>query len=182
LVGVRNLGNERVSSLSTGWRQRLALGTSIVHKPQLLFLDEPTSGVDPGSRRAFWDLIYELVEGGVSALVTTHYMDEAEYCGRVGIMREGKLLAMDSPSALKTGILPGSAWDIYAEPLMEALAALESCSCVLRAGLTGDHLRAITPFEMNEEDLAQSLSETNLHGFRFNRAEPTLEDVFLSLS
>ena len=115
LVGLRQLEKEMVSNLSTGWRQRLALGTAIVHRPRLLFLDEPTSGVDPTARRAFWDLIYELVSEGVTALVTTHYMDEAEYCGRVGIMRDGKLLAMDTPTALKTNALPGLAWDVFVE-------------------------------------------------------------------
>src|SRR4030042_2347775 len=151
LVDVMNLIDlsaqqaERVSDLSTGWKQGLALGIAIVHQPRLLFLDEPTSGVDPTARRAFWDLIYEVVAQGVTALVTTHYMDEAEYCGRVGIMREGRLLALDAPSALKEHTLPGLAWDILAQPILPALQALESCSCVLRAGLVGDHLRAITP-------------------------------------
>ena len=115
LVGLRGTEGQRVSELSTGWRQRLALGTAIVHRPRLLFLDEPTSGVDPRARRAFWDLIYSLVEQGVTALVTTHYMDEAEYCGRVGIMRDGRLLAMDTPSTLKAHALPGLAWDVMLE-------------------------------------------------------------------
>jgi ABC-2 type transport system ATP-binding protein len=88
-VGLRDHAGERVSDLSAGWRQRAALGIAIVHQPRLLFLDEPTSGVDPTARRSFWDLIYELVDGGVTALVTTHYMDEAEYCGRIRIMRDG---------------------------------------------------------------------------------------------
>ena len=121
---------ERVSSLSTGWRQRVALGTAIVHRPRLLFLDEPTSGVDPTARRAFWDLIYNVVEQGVTALVTTHYMDEAEYCGRVGIMRDGRLLAMDTPTRLKETALPGVAWNIYLdiqqpEMLLRGLGALQ---------------------------------------------------------
>ncbi len=191
LVGLRQLEGERVSDLSAGWRQRLALGTAIVHRPRLLFLDEPTSGVDPTARRAFWDLIYELVAGGVTALVTTHYMDEAEYCGRVGIMRDGKLLAMDTPSALKTSALPGLAWDVFVEdsrtedgapPLLTALNALETCACVLRAGLTGDHLRAITPFDVDAETLLRRLGEAGVTGTRVEPVEPTLEDVFLALA
>ena len=182
LIGLRSLESERVSDLSTGWRQRLALGTAIVHQPRLLFLDEPTSGVDPTARRAFWDLIYNVVAQGVTALVTTHYMDEAEYCGRVGIMRDGKLLAMDTPSALKHSALPGLAWDVFAQPLLPALAALQHCSCVLRAGLTADHLRAITPFDTKASILQASLREAGLRIERIELVEPTLEDVFLALA
>ena len=105
LVGLSEQANLMASELSVGWRQRLALGTAVIHRPQLLFLEEPTSGVDPLARRAFWDLIYELVAGGVTALVTTHYMDEAEYCGRVGIMNRGRLLAYDTPAELKRSVL-----------------------------------------------------------------------------
>lgn len=182
LIGLRALESERVSDLSTGWKQRLALATAIVHQPRLLFLDEPTSGVDPTARRAFWDLIYMVVAQGVTALVTTHYMDEAEYCGRVGIMRDGKLLAMDSPSALKKHALPGLAWDVFAQPLLPALAALEHCPGVIRAGLTGDHLRAITPPHMRLYTLRRCLVEANLHVQHIETVEPTLEDVFLALA
>jgi ABC-2 type transport system ATP-binding protein len=196
LVELRAAERQRVSELSTGWRQRLALGTAIVHQPRLLFLDEPTSGVDPRARRAFWDLIYSLVERGVTALVTTHYMDEAEYCGRVGIMRNGRLLALDTPSNLKLSALPGLAWDVILEqpgeetltpgeesPLLHTLNALQQCPCVLRAGLVSDHLRAITPFEITDEEAFQSsLREIGIHGVRVEQVEPTLEDVFLALA
>ena len=181
-VGLSGLQRERVSSLSTGWRQRLALGTAIVHRPKLLFLDEPTSGVDPTARRAFWDLIYELVAAGVTAFVTTHYMDEAEYCGRVGIMRAGNLLAMDTPSALKKQAIPGLAWDVFAEPLLFALEALEGCSFVLRAGLAGDHLRAITRPDVDSDTLLTHLGQAGLEILRVESVEPSLEDVFLSLT
>ena len=194
LVGLEQHARQMVSELSTGWRQRLALGTAIVHRPQLLFLDEPTSGVDPKARRAFWDLIYGLVEQGVTALVTTHYMDEAEYCGRVGIMRQGRLLAMDTPSRLKAEALPGLAWDVFpAQPvegggsevspgLMIALNALIDCPCVLRAGLVSDHLRAITPVETDLETLRAALDEAGIVDVRLEQVEPTLEDVFLALA
>jgi ABC-2 type transport system ATP-binding protein len=181
-VGLQDLAKERVSHLSVGWRQRAALGAAIVHQPRLLFLDEPTSGVDPTARRSFWDLIYTLVNGGVTALVTTHYMDEAEYCGRIGIMRDGLLLAMDSPSALKQSALPGLAWDVFAQPVLEALQALEDCPCVLRAGLTGDHLRAITPLDVDASDLRARLNEAGIQGAGIETVEPSLEDVFLALA
>jgi len=192
LVGLKSLEKERVSDLSAGWRQRLALGTAIVHRPRLLFLDEPTSGVDPTARRAFWDLIYTLVAGGVTALVTTHYMDEAEYCGRVGIMRDGRLLAMDTPTVLKSSALPGIAWDVFVEaqeevddgtsPLLAGLNALETCPCVLRAGLAGDHLRAIAPSDVDAQTLLARLAEMGITRIRVESVEPTLEDVFLALA
>ena len=182
LVALTDLVKTRVSSLSTGWRQRLALAVAIVHKPHLLFLDEPTSGVDPQARRAFWDLIYDLVENGVTALVTTHYMDEAEYCGRVGIMSAGQLLAIDTPSMLKQTILPGIAWDIVAQPLLPALAVLESCPVVLQSSLAGDHLRAITPNKADEGVMRLVLKRAGFTGFTLNPVDATLEDVFLSLA
>ncbi|MGE5122877.1 MAG: ABC transporter ATP-binding protein [Acidobacteriaceae bacterium] len=182
IIGLRLMEKERVSDLSTGWKQRLALGTAIVHQPRLLFLDEPTSGVDPTARRAFWDLIYAVVARGVTALVTTHYMDEAEYCGRVGIMRDGKLLALDTPSALKQHALPGIAWDVFAQPLLPALTALESCLAVTRAGLTADHLRAITPADIRADELRKCLLDARIQVLGIERVEPTLEDVFLALA
>jgi len=187
-VGLGALQNERVSSLSVGWRQRLALATAIVHQPRLLFLDEPTSGVDPIARRSFWELIYQLVEGGVTALVTTHYMDEAEYCGRVGIMRAGKLLALSQPSELKQSALPGLAWEVFAEPLLPALIALEDCQCVLRVGLAGDHLKVITLPEKlsggqtSESIIHSALEAAGITDIHVELVEPTLEDVFLALS
>jgi ABC-2 type transport system ATP-binding protein len=113
-VGMANQIHAMTGSLSTGWRQRLALGIAIVHDPPLLFLDKPTSGVDPNARRIFWDLLYGLAAVGVTILVTTHYMDEVEYCQRVGMMNTGKLLAMDTPSRLKGQYVPGSVFEIYA--------------------------------------------------------------------
>jgi ABC-2 type transport system ATP-binding protein len=182
LVGLTGYRKMLVSGLSTGWRQRLALASAIVHRPKLFFLDEPTSGVDPTARRAFWDLIYRLVEEGTTALVTTHYMDEAEYCSRVGVMSLGRLLALDSPGALKRDALQGRAWDVFAAPLLPALAALEACPCVLRAGLAGDHLRAITPPETDEAGLRAGMAGDVAHVDRIEPAEPTLEDVFLALT
>ena len=182
LLGLIGHESTLTGSLSAGWRQRLALGIALVHEPKLLFLDEPTSGVDPTARRAFWDLIYELASGGVTILVTTHYMDEAEYCERVGIMRRGKLLAMDTPGNLKKNILAGDVWQIAATPLQTALDTLHTLDGVLQAGLSGDQLRAITETGMAGDKLQELLKEKGINVKSVERAEPTLEDVFLSLA
>jgi ABC-2 type transport system ATP-binding protein len=182
LVGLEGHSAQLVKSLSAGWRQRLALGIALVHQPKLLFLDEPTSGVDPTARREFWDLIYELAAGGVTILVTTHYMDEAEYCGRVGIMRDGKLLAIDTPTALKESAIQGTVWDARLEPLGEALERARLCEGVLRVGLAGDHLRLISRRGMSKKDLLGALKGRHLTPLSLEKGEPSLEDVFLSLA
>jgi len=182
LVGLHGHEATLTRSLSAGWRQRLALGISLVHEPKLLFLDEPTSGVDPTARRAFWDLIYGLADNGVTILVTTHYMDEAEYCERVGIMRDGKLLAMDTPSNLKRDIIPGDVWEVFAEPLQNGLEVLPDIDGVLRVGLAGDHLRTITEKGKKKDDLLKALMGKNVKVKDVVVGEPTLEDVFISLA
>ena len=181
LVGLTGHEHTLTRDLSTGWRQRLSLGIALVHKPRLLFLDEPTSGVDPTARRAFWDLIYELAENGVTILVTTHYMDEAEYCERVGVMRDGKLLAMDTPTNLKKSIIKGDVWEVFAHPLEQGLDALQGVEGVERVGLAGDHLRVISS-NVKEEALQSLLSKKKIRIERIERGEPTLEDVFLALA
>ncbi len=181
-VGLTGHENELTRALSTGWRQRLALGIALVHSPRLLFLDEPTSGVDPNARRAFWDLIYDLSAEGATIMVTTHYMDEAEYCHRVGMMRSGKLLAMDTPLALKEQFVPGDVYDIYATPLLASLSALESNPKVLRAGLAGDQLRAIVEKGVDEVEIKQALEQAGAKVKAFQLGEPSLEDVFLHLA
>ena len=181
LVGLKGHENTLTRDMSTGWRQRLSLGIALVHEPKLLFLDEPTSGVDPTARRAFWDLIYELAEGGVTILVTTHYMDEAEYCERVAVMRDGKLLAMDTPTNLKRSIITGDVWEVYAQPLERGMDSLSAMPGVDRVGLAGDHLRVIS--SQVEKDAMQSLlSREGISVEKIERGEPTLEDVFLALA
>ena len=182
LVGLIGHDSTLTRSLSGGWRQRLALAIALVHQPKLLFLDEPTSGVDPTARRAFWDLIYQLAEQGVTILVSTHYMDEAEYCERVGIMREGKLLAIDTPSNLKKTVIPGDVWEVFAESLENGLVALPEIDGVLRVGLAGDHLRTITERGMMKETLQNALEANGVKVTQIVEGEPTLEDVFISLA
>ncbi len=193
-VGLEAHPGELTRDLPTGWRQRLALGIALVHSPRLLFLDEPTSGVDPNARRVFWDLIYDLAAQGVTILVTTHYMDEAEYCNRVGMMRAGKLLAIDTPLALKTQFVPGTVYEVYAQPLLAGLKALEASPLTVRTGLTGDHLRVIAaspadqaaPDETQGDALREALQAALEAGGATVQAilpgEPGLEDVFIHLA
>lgn len=180
-LGLAAVRDQRVHSLSTGWRQRLALATAIIHKPGLLFLDEPTSGVDPVARRAFWDIIYELAAQGITIMVSTHYMDEAEYCTTVGVMRAGRLLALDAPDRLKQA-LPGQVWEVHVDRMLDALDWLETQPFVLRAALAGDHLRVVTPTDIDATTLRNALSARALQLSQLTPGAPSMEDVFMTLS
>lgn len=181
-TGLDGHENTLTRELSTGWRQRLALGIALVHRPKLLFLDEPTSGVDPNARRDFWDLIYDLSSKGVTILVTTHYMDEAEYCQRVGMMRSGKLLAIDTPSALKEKFIKGDVWEIYLDSLLDGLNILDRSPEVIMANLTGDHLRAVVQPDFREADIRHVLNASGIQVASILKGEPMLEDVFTTLA
>ncbi len=182
LVGLGAMLEVVTRDLSAGWRQRLALAIALVHQPRLLFLDEPTSGVDPSARRDFWDLIYKLADSGVTILVTTHYMDEAEYCNRVAMMRDGLLLALDTPMALKEQYVPGHVWELYTEPLLDGLHALSRLDGVNQASLSGDHLRVIADARISENELRSVVESAGASLLSIMPGEPTLEDVFINLA
>ncbi|MBI4928819.1 MAG: ABC transporter ATP-binding protein [Anaerolineae bacterium] len=180
-LGLEEVRAQQAHSLSAGWRQRLALGAALVHRPRLIFLDEPSSGVDPVARRAFWDLIYALSAEGVTVLVTTHYMDEAEYCQRIGIMQGGRLLAMDSPARLKAG-LPGQVWEVASEQLLPALEQVERMPGVLRAALSADRVRVVTQPGFGAVELTGWLQGLGIPVQSVMAVEPGMEDVFLTLA
>lgn len=168
--------------LSGGWKQRLALGCAIVHRPTIVFLDEPTSGVDPISRRRFWDLIYQLAGEGVTVFVTTHYLDEAEYCDRLGLIYRGELIALGTPEALKTSLMPQSVLELVCDRPEDALLAVERFAGVQEASLFGRSIHLV----VDHPDSLQAALEASLaeEGFRVERLEritPSLEDVFVSL-
>lgn len=182
------VSGQLVRTLSAGWRQRLALAAAIVHRPQLLLLDEPTSGVDPTARRAFWEMIYDLVAEGITILVTTHYMDESEYCGRVGILNNGRLLALDTPTNIKAS-LKGNMWEVFPEggnsdrtdlllPVMDILTATDG---VLRTSLAGDHLRILAKSSVRHRDISSSLESNGIRQAIVKPALPVMEDAFMSL-
>lgn len=180
-LGLLSIQDQRVQNISAGWRQRLSLATAIVHRPGLLFLDEPTSGVDPVARRAFWDLIYELSAQGITIMVTTHYMDEAEYCSILGIMRAGKLLALDAPDRLKSRI-PGKVWDVFAEPLLPVLARLEAHPSISRASLSSDHIRLIAAPALDAPQIAAILTGSGIQLKSIHPGAASIEDVFMLFS
>lgn len=183
MAGLEGRTDVLTASLSGGWRQRLALGCALVHQPRLLFLDEPTSGVDPVARREFWDLIYELAENGATVFVTTHYMDEAEHCNRVGFMRAGQLLAFDTPRALKQKYLSGSAWSLRATPLLEAVELLSQLPGIAQARLQGDRAQIIlSGGDWSPDSLSARLRESGITVDSVLSVEPTLEDVFTLLA
>lgn len=183
MAGLVNRTRAFTSELSGGWRQRLALGCALIHKPPLLFLDEPTSGVDPVARREFWDLIYQLASGGTTIFITTHYMDEAEHCTRVAFMYRSKLLALDTPAGLKSTYLKGAAWDLAATPLLEAVELLSETKGIAQASLHGDRAHVIVkPGEWTPERLTKKLTDSGITVQSAETVESTLEDVFTLLA
>ncbi len=141
-----DLGDRRsaiTGELSGGWKQRLALGCAVLHGPPVLFLDEPTSGVDPISRRKFWDLIHQMAGEGVTVFVTTHYMEEAEYCNRLALIYRGRMVALGTPSELKQRHMKGELLLIAAEPLGAALEALQAAPGVHDAAVFGNALHVV---------------------------------------
>jgi ABC-2 type transport system ATP-binding protein len=181
MAGLADQRGRLTAELSLGWKQRLALGCAVLHEPPVLFLDEPTSGVDPISRRRFWQLIYELADAGTTVFVTTHYMEEAEYCHRLALMNRGRLIALDTPAGLR-----GRA----AEPLLElttpdaigALAALDGAPGVVRAGLFGRALH-VTVAERDAAlgELPARLAARGIEVAGLREIRPSLEDVFIAL-
>jgi len=182
MAGLRGREKALVATLAGGWQQRLALGCAVLHRPPILFLDEPTSGVEPTSRRRFWDLIHALAADGVTVLVSTHYMDEAEYCHRVALINQGRIIATGSPEELRHTALGGELLLLECASLGPTLAMLPQAPGVLDCSVFGNALHVLV------RDAARSLSElttyleqNGLRAIRIERIEPSLEDVFVQL-
>lgn len=181
MAGLEGHRASRTGELSGGWKQRLALGCAVLHEPPILFLDEPTSGVDPNSRRQFWDLIYELSERGVTVFVTTHYMEESEYCDRLGVIYRGEMIALGTPRELK-GRQTQAVLEVECLRPNEAMQALERLPEIKEAALFGKGLHVVAPeAEPAKRAVRTKLEELGLQPGRIERITPTLEDVFVSL-
>jgi ABC-2 type transport system ATP-binding protein len=176
------LGPQRkqlAGTLSGGQKQRLALAGTVLHKPDLLFLDEPTSAVDPQSRREFWDSLFELADAGTTLLVSTHYMDEAERCTRLAILDHGRIVADGTPRALLAG-LPGRTWLVATDEPRRAQAALQGLPGVIALAQIGTSLRVLGRIESDLEELLEArLHAAGVSG-RVEAAPPNLEDVFVA--
>jgi ABC-2 type transport system ATP-binding protein len=182
MAGLAERRGERTGLLPAGWKQRLALGCAVMHGPSVLFLDEPTSGVDPLSRRRFWELIYDLSGRGATVFVTTHYMDEAEYCDRAALIYRGDLIALGTPGELKRDHMRGQVLEIDCDRPQEALAAVEAVEGVREAALFGRGLHAVAADAARATPLLlRALAERGFAPRRVEPIPPSLEDVFVSL-
>jgi len=180
MAGLAGQRNRLTGELPLGWKQRLALGCAILHEPPLLFLDEPTSGVDPISRRSFWDLIYSLTEQGTTVFVSTHYMEEAEYCHRLSLMNRGKLIALDTPTRLRAA-MPEPLLEIQTDFSPLVVEALRHAPGVLEAGMFGRAVHVMVHNAAEARDAIATLLRSR--GLRFEdirEIPPSLEDVFIA--
>jgi len=183
MAGLEGRDQSYTRELAVGWKQRLALGCAVLHRPPIVFLDEPTSGVDPISRRQFWELIQEMVAEGITVFVTTHYMDEAEYCNRLVLIDRGRIVAMGTPTELKTRSMRGQILLVDCEPLGPALEALQHAHGLLDAAVFGSSLHArVTDAQAAMPQIRQALEVQGLRLRRIEPIPPSLEDVFVSLT
>src|SRR5258708_18616459 len=186
MAGLEGRENELTRTLSGGWKQRLALGCAIVHRPKVVFLDSPTAGVDPISRRDFWTLIYDMAKEGVTVLVTTHYLDEAELCHRIGFISQGRLVALDTPSRLKQTQMRGDVLEISVsnpDIAMRLLKAAQQSGQIPldEVALYGAQIHAVVPSAEEGKAVIRALLEADgvpVHSIDW--IAPTLEDVFIS--
>jgi ABC-2 type transport system ATP-binding protein len=180
MAGIRGHEKQLTHNLSGAWRQRLALACAIVHEPPMLFLDEPTAGVDPVSRREFWEMIYTMAGKGVSVLATTHYMDEAEFCNVIGMMYRSRLIALNDPDSLKNN-MQGFLFEVDCTAPGKAELLLKSLPQVQDVAAHGVLLHVLLSNENDQDLVHRILTENQIQVARMERILPSLEDVFVSL-
>ncbi|MGE5110173.1 MAG: ATP-binding cassette domain-containing protein [Acidobacteriaceae bacterium] len=171
------------ADLPGGWKQRLALGCAVLHRPPILFLDEPTSGVDPISRRQFWDLIHQMSEQGVTVFVSTHYMEEAEYCNRIALIFRGKIVALGSPAELKQKHMKGELLELECAPLSRAIEVLKPGGNIFDVAIFGSGLHVVAQDAQTAiPGIRAALEQNGIAVHKIEQVRPSLEDVFVSLT
>ncbi len=181
MAGLEGREGELTRNLSGGWKQRLALGAAILHEPEMLFLDEPTAGVDPISRRAFWDLLYELAEGGTTILVTTHYMDEAEHCQDLAFIHGGQIIARGSPEEIKQNRMHGQVLEIDCAQPDQGIILLRKMGLFEEVALYGALIHVVSEGVAEyKSHIRQSLTDAGIQVQGMDVIPPSLEDVFIS--
>jgi ABC-2 type transport system ATP-binding protein len=185
VLQMAGLADKRISmtrDLAGGWKQRLALGCAILHRPPVLFLDEPTSGVDPVARRDFWRLIYDMAAEGTTVFVTTHYMEEAEYCHRLALMYRGKIIALGTPAELKRRPDLHALLELETSDIVRSMEALRGIAGVVDVAVFGRglHVSVLEPTQTTQR-IRQTLVERGIELHRLDAIEPSMEDVFVAL-
>ena len=186
MAGLVGHEHTHTRDLAGGWRQRLALGAAIMHRPQIVFLDEPTAGVDPLSRRSFWDLLYKLVSRGITIFVTTHYMDEAEHCHRLAFIQRGKIIAYGSPEEIKHNTMQGQVLEIAPSDTVNAvktlIAARQAGELPLEEVAMYGSLVHVVAEDMEKllQPISEKLRQSDIEINHMAIIEPSLEDVFIS--
>jgi ABC-2 type transport system ATP-binding protein len=186
MAGLEGREHAKTKDLSGGWRQRLALSAAILHRPEVLFLDEPTAGVDPVSRRAFWDLLYKLIAEGITVFVTTHYMDEAEHCHRLAFIQRGKIIAYGSPAEIKSEMMRGQVLEIAPSDAVKAVKVLRTAQeagtlPIEEVELYGSLVHVVAPnMKKHQGVIEKVLEEAGIGVGQMSIIEPSLEDVFIS--
>jgi drug efflux transport system ATP-binding protein len=181
LAGLQGREKVLTRELSGGWKQRLALGCAMLHRPGIVFLDEPTGGTDPISRRLFWDIINELTQAGTTVLVTTHYLDEAEYCNELVLMHAGRIVAQGSPGALKRETITGSVFEVECSDPVAGMTALRSVPEVRETAIFATRLHVSLDKDEQIETALEALRSAGLAVGAHARIVPSLEDVFIRL-
>lgn len=186
MAGLEGRENTKTKDLSGGWRQRLALSAAILHRPEVLFLDEPTAGVDPLSRRAFWDLLYQLISEGITVFVTTHYMDEAEHCHRLAFIQHGDIIAYGTPQEIKTKMMRGEVLELEPSDAPQAVKILRAAQAnqtlpIQEVELYGALVHIVAPnIKKYQPAISRELESAGIHTGQMSIIEPSLEDVFIS--
>ncbi len=182
IAGLEGRENSLPRDLPGGFKQRLALGCAMLHAPKVVFLDEPTGGVDPIMRRRFWDLIRQLATSGTTVFVTTHYLDEAEYCNRIMLIHEGRIIAGGTPEELKTEHLQTPVFEVETDRVIEAMAALDGDFRVEETSVFGSFLHVSIPKTQDAKAVIMgALAKQGITPSRIEQITPSLEDVFIHL-